>query len=801
MVDIIGGAEKMKPILYESIETTFTSQGLGVLNDAISCIVHEERNGKYELEMVYPITGIHWEDIQISRIIMAKPNETSESQAFRIYRISKPLKKQCAVYAEHISYQLANIPVMPFQANSFATALAACVTNAAETCPFDTWTDKTVSKDYTNSVPTSFRAILGGTQNSLLDVFGTAEYEFDNYHIKAWLNRGSDRGVVLRYGKNITDLTQEENIENTVTGIVPFWQDAEGENLVTLPENAIYCANVDNYPYKRTVPYDFSSEFETKPTEAQLRTRAQTYVENNLTGVPDVNIDLSFIPLWQSEEYSWMTNLEHVRLCDTIHVEFELLGVSASAKVIGTDYDVLRERFSKIEIGDAKTTLAKQMQSLVQRVDDEFTESISFLKSYAYEQTQRLSGANGGTVLFKYNNSNQPSGIKFMSAASESTAQYQILINYAGIGFSSDYGATFTNAWTIDGHLNADFITVGSLSAGLITAGVLTDKLGKNSFNLDTGVLTITSGQLTLGTYDSQTLRYPFQVTSSGILTAVTANLIDANISGTITSANGLYQSELDAGYLKMYFDNTLYGQFGGGAWAQNTAKRGVGLYLSENASYMYFGRFESTESSYVAAYIINWGLISTTEISYSERHIFYGTGRFTGSLTVPNLYVSNFAGFSSGLTSNALLQVTAGGIRFNNNLGIIWYPTAGSTAYSFLSLTNNDIFQVGNNTFVTNLIGSEINITASRISIPKLIQSGSFTISGSSGSLVKGSVSFSQSFPGVPNVVITPVDQNGYIVRQGVYSVTTSGFNYAIQANATGSFTIYYIAMFQASS
>ena len=293
----------MKPILFDKTDSAFTTQGLGRLSDAISCKVTEERNGAYELEMEYPIDGIHWGDVQVSRIIVAKPNDSSDPQAFRIYKITKPLKKQCMVFAEHISYQLSYIPVMPFTAQSFALALNAMVANAAESCPFSVWTDKTVLGDYAVKVPTSFRALLGGQAGSILDVYGTAEYEFDNYQIKAHLNRGTNRGVILRYGKNITDLTQEESIANTITGICPYWRSTDGDVLVTLPEEVLWSSNASNFPYARTVPMDFSSDFEDQPTEAQLRQKAQAYIDNNNIGVPKVSITLSFIPLWQSEEY------------------------------------------------------------------------------------------------------------------------------------------------------------------------------------------------------------------------------------------------------------------------------------------------------------------------------------------------------------------------------------------------------------------------------------------------------------------------------------------------------------------
>ena len=53
----------MKPILYAASETAFTTNGLGILRDAIDATVEEALNGIFELEMLYPVTGIHFSDI------------------------------------------------------------------------------------------------------------------------------------------------------------------------------------------------------------------------------------------------------------------------------------------------------------------------------------------------------------------------------------------------------------------------------------------------------------------------------------------------------------------------------------------------------------------------------------------------------------------------------------------------------------------------------------------------------------------------------------------------------------------
>lgn len=104
----------MIPVLYPANATTFSTFGLGVLTDTISCEVTEERNGVFECLLKYPISGQHYGLITKECIVKAKPNDTAADQAFRIYRITKPLNGIVTIYGQHISYDLANVPVLPF---------------------------------------------------------------------------------------------------------------------------------------------------------------------------------------------------------------------------------------------------------------------------------------------------------------------------------------------------------------------------------------------------------------------------------------------------------------------------------------------------------------------------------------------------------------------------------------------------------------------------------------------------------------------------------------------------------------
>lgn len=462
----------MIPILFSADATSFNNNGLGALADCTSCKVTEKRNGEYILMMQYPLDGIHFKDIQKSCIIWVKPSDGANYQAFRIYKTKKPINGIVTIEAEHISYQLSMIPTMPFTAESASAALQGLKTNAAEPCPFFFYTDKQTIATYTQEQPASIRSRLGGISGSILDVYG-GEYEFDNYNVHLWANRGSDKGVTIRYGKNLTDLKQEENIQNVVTGVVPFF--ANEETLVTLPEKVVESEYVDLYPYPRTVILDLSSEWTDEvPTVDQLRQRAQKYIEDNDIGIPKVSIDVSFIALWQTEEYKDIAPLERVNLCDTVTIIFEKLGIEAKAKVISTEYDVLRERYTKIEVGDAKSTLATTIVNIDSTTNTKIQTATSFLQKAIIHATDLITGGLGGYVYLKPNANGYPEEILIMDSPDIETAVNIWRWNKNGLGFSSNgYGGPYGTAITSDGQIVADYITAGTLNGDLIQAGTV----------------------------------------------------------------------------------------------------------------------------------------------------------------------------------------------------------------------------------------------------------------------------------------------------------------------------------------
>lgn len=490
----------MKPILFPSTATEFTTQGLGALSDAISCIVTEERNGLYELEMQYPQSGIHFSEIQNRCIIYAIPSPYREAQPFRVYRITRPINGIATIYAQHISYDLAGIPINPFTAGSAAEALSGMASHTAVESHFSFWTDKSTTANFSVLVPSASRSVLGGMEGSILDVYG-GEYLFDKFFVRLYNQRGNDNGVVIRYGKNLTDVEQDANISSVATGVLPYWVGAEGE----LVQGNI--VNVDGtFDFVRIMTIDFSSDFENQPTTSELETRAMQYIKSNKIGVPSVSISVSFVQLEQTEEYKDLALLEKCDLCDTVTIQFEALGINAKAEIVRIITDVLLERYESVEVGDIRANIAYTIADQQQKIEKAPTTSA--MQKAINNATNWITSADGYVIAVKDDNGTWKE-ILFLDTPSAETAKNVLRINTNGIGFSTNgVNGPYRNAWTIDGSLVADFITTGTLNAALakiinidatnintgtlnadlIKAGAIQSVNGVTNINMETGV-------------------------------------------------------------------------------------------------------------------------------------------------------------------------------------------------------------------------------------------------------------------------------------------------------------------------
>lgn len=527
----------MIPILYGKNETSFTSNGLGRLHECSRCIATEERNGIYEIEFDYPVTGQHYtelingcDDVTDRATIGVIHDDHHDVQPFDVYAYSAPINGIVTFYAHHISYRLSGIVVSPYSAQSPASAIDGISTYSMTTNPFTFWTDKNGNNDFYVDVPKDARSILCGSEGSITDVYGKGEYQFDKFDVKLYLNRGVDSGVTIRYGKNLVDITKEIDVSSEYNAIVPYWKGTIDEQDVVIYGAVVRSANAPSGMPTIAIPYDFSSDYEEPPTAAQLQTRAETFLNNNTPWISEHNIKIDFVALWQTAEYSNYALLQRVSLCDTVSVFYPELGVIADKqKVIRTEYDVLSERYNSIEIGDRRTTFGENMigeiNTAVDSIDIQGV-SQSELEHAIEVATELINGGLGGYLVTNVNANGQPQELLIMDTPDVSTAVNVIRINKNGIGFStSGYNGPFSTAWTIDGKFNANYITTGTMSANLIKGGTL--KLGgSNNTNgilqvLDAGgtvITTLNNAGMTINGNISMTSENPvFSLKMTGV--------------------------------------------------------------------------------------------------------------------------------------------------------------------------------------------------------------------------------------------------------------------------------------------
>ncbi len=481
----------MIPILFDADAKDFSTRGLGPLADAISCKVVEERNSTYELTMQYPKDGIHFSDIGLNKIILAIPSPYREPQPFRIYKISTPMQGKVTINAQHISYDLSGVAVMPFTGNSVADVLNKIKLNSVNTNDFDFTGNSDFVAECIYNTPYTARQILGGIEGSVIDRFG-GEYEFDKFTVKWSLHRGVDNGVTVRYGKNLLTLNQDVDISKIVTGVVPYWASSEDGSAVIGDR-----VNMDGeYNFEKIIPLDLTQEFQEAPSKEQLESRAKSYIDANYSLEPDINCTVSFALIEQYDEYKDFKLLEKCDLCDTVTVQYPDLGVNSTAKIVKIDTDVLKERYNSVTIGTVRANIAQTIvaqQKAVENIPSK--KDVSDLVSGALG---KVMGAQGGTVRFlDTNDDGEPDTLYIADNADPKLAKQVWRFNYLGWAASSNgYNGPFTLGATLEDGLLADFVTAANLTAGTIKSAD-----NGNTFFLDlvNGILRMKATSFSIG--------------------------------------------------------------------------------------------------------------------------------------------------------------------------------------------------------------------------------------------------------------------------------------------------------------
>lgn len=486
----------MIPVLYTAGKSAEEITPMGALTDAISCSTTEERNGVYETTLVYPSSGELAEEIQPERIVYVKTNDTDDPQPMRIVTVTKEQDNTMTIYAQHVSYQLNGVVVLPFSASGIQDAISKLASYAPE---FTFSSSNDSDAQFTVSTPTSLRSLLGGTEGSLLDVYG-GEYHFDGWNITFDRARGTDRGALIAYGKNLTDLSAENDLSDAVTGVLPYYQDQEG-NLTTLDAPITLEHSLS---YERITPLDCSSEIEVEEGASQgaIREALQAYGEawlKNQTAAAVDSVTLSFESLYQAGEDATKA-LEIIALCDPVTIWDKRYSLKLTAKCITAEYDGLGEKYTSLEIGQTKSSFSSTLQSQVQGVSDTVNtiekEYPSRWEQAIAEVAGKITGQTDSHIML------YPMENPQMIIAAEDTDLSRpgvgaLVINAAGIVTTEDIAAAlsawdrgenpFTGAMSIDGYLVERVMKAIQIEGKQIIAGVIQNAAGTVKIDLDSG--------------------------------------------------------------------------------------------------------------------------------------------------------------------------------------------------------------------------------------------------------------------------------------------------------------------------
>lgn len=625
-------------ILHDKKNNNWNSLGIGPLQDAINPLSTRERNGIYDMTFQYPVVGKLFHELKVGRWIVADagPTLVAKSQRFEIAQITKPIKGIVTVYCEHYRYKLLRTMVKigsKYSNISAQTALNQLRSQMEPKSDFTFYSDvgTTSSIDFTD--PAKYKnaqEVLGGVAGSILDNFG-GEYLFNNNQVRLLAKAGTDTNVVIAYGKNLTDINQEESIENTYTSIYGWAKIGNGddEKVITLPEIYIDSDYVNNYTERRIQMVDFSDK---EPKDvAALRSMVHSFIKSNNVGVPRVSIKASYVDLASSVSNEQLKNLEIVDLCDWVTVAFNQLNINTTAQIVKTVWNIALDRYESIELGEARTDFAKVIEDSKEDTSD-LLDRVDWLEQAQKEASDIIKNPGKGHVVI-YPSIADPQELLIMDTTDVNTARKVWRWNVGGLGFSSTgYNGTYGLAMTNNGAIVADRMTTGTLKA---------------------------------------------------------INIIGVTITGsTITSESGASQITMSSGTIKNLWDGKLFSEMTGGAFRlyKSNGINTLGglyrtLYIPTGREYLnisaypgtdlWLGRYDSSSDAHVGSIRVNgnngqvslFNTIFETDVNGNDKAL---RNIFITGLKVPNNAPVNFY---SSLNMNGYSIINQSDIRLKENI------------------------------------------------------------------------------------------------------------------------------------
>ena len=354
----------------------FTS-GAYMLPDAISCVVTEERNGQFSLVLQYPIGAVNWAKLVPDAIIMATPRPNADVEPFRIYEIQQVIDGIVTARANHLVYDLDGLnivsPASTFEGKQGITAVlnqlrtsGQFVTRCFELAN-DGITDTTTTLNFGNTKYCSIWKCIG-----IIAAAFNAEMKYTwntstrRCTITFCAARGTAKQTIISYGDNIVNLNRKLDYSGLYSRVVFVWFAQDGTFVQGYADTG-YTGRV------RSLCVDVSDHYESMPTQPQLNDAAQAYVDFHDFN-PSSDLSVEFIPTENQSDYEIVARVGTaivgvsivgetdtvspvLYLCDTATVDASLIGVTATAKCVKVEYNLITDKYDSVTIGTIQSDI------------------------------------------------------------------------------------------------------------------------------------------------------------------------------------------------------------------------------------------------------------------------------------------------------------------------------------------------------------------------------------------------------------------------------------------------------------
>lgn len=489
-------------ILYNSNEKNFTSMGVLVLDNYImNTTIKETMNENYTFEFEMFNSVAH---LVGPRMYIKAPTRKGD-ELFRVRIIEKDMNNYGATY-----FYCTQVFFCDMEDNFIENLELSNVTGYAALNSMDTSTQyphkftfysDISEKNSTIILRKNFvSALIGDSEYSFVNTWG-GELEVNKFSVKMMSKIGKDRGVRIRYRKNLIGLNAKTDYSSYCTRIMPV-----GYDNITMPEKYVDSEKIDpNHPIIRVVEFsdikvksneeDEEGYATIEEAENALREAAQKLFKEGKIDEPESTYEIEFQELSSTIEYhDDYAVLENIFLGDTVEVYHEDLDVSVSTRCVSYEYDPKTDRYISITLGNViskfSSSSVKNQETILDKIESNEKDYQGKLDDAVEKLTNMINTGLTGHVVITDNE------IMIMDTTDKDTAVEVWRYNINGFGYSNTgYNGPFIGL-TKDGKLLVTEATTNKFTAALINAGILQSVDGTSWFNLDSGTFSWANGAI-----------------------------------------------------------------------------------------------------------------------------------------------------------------------------------------------------------------------------------------------------------------------------------------------------------------